>query len=568
MTDDRGMHGHKAAIVLPYAFWCVAGVLFLLGPVHVGFLSDDYDLIHGAAGTSWCGALRVTTGLPSSRQCSRLPVQALSGDGHGSPSSTQHICANIAMVWQILIRRLAVSRLEAGTVTFLFTLCSAGFEALAWSCALGYVLTLTIVLLGFLLLLPLDRDITASSRVRFAALQIIALLIWDWGILFFPLMALCFAFSVTHSRDISSVLRKGASLLWPSFGCWLLFLVIKASLGQSQGYSVSLSPVRSAYFLLTAPLRCTYPNGPTPLYKSPLGLSVSLCMFLALVVTSRMSPNDPCRDCDFLCLSDSVRVVRSRRNRGIFTLRAPFSIHRSFFPRRTSPAQNIRLAVVFALVVMNAVWAVDRAALWKGAYREAQRVKTAIEAQMRHRSGPIVVVNLPDRYGPENLIWRPYVWRNGLTAFNGEIIRVNTPCVPFTWDASGIPVMARSDIRKEYPDHKLIEVTYAEPHELETFRGSWHHGNARWRALIVARLTPVEEWLGNLGAGGGKSVGDCPIFPPKRTIWPSSVADCSAPSRPGPIRSIWRVHGSMRSWHTPPASAICRKTPWRHTAAI
>ena len=44
-------------------------------------------------------------------------------------------CANIAMVWQILIRRFAVSKLEAGTVTFLFTLCSAGFEALAWSCA-------------------------------------------------------------------------------------------------------------------------------------------------------------------------------------------------------------------------------------------------------------------------------------------------------------------------------------------------------------------------------------------------------------------------------------------------
>ncbi len=88
---------------------------------------------------------------------------------------------------------------------------------------------------------------------------------------------------------------------------------------------------------------------------------------------------------------------------------------------------------------------------------------------MQHLSGPIVVVNLPDLYGPENLIWRPYVWRNGLTAFNGEIIRVNTPCVPFTWDVSGVPVMARSDIRKQYPDHKLIEVTYAEPQDWRHF---------------------------------------------------------------------------------------------------
>ena len=127
------------------------------------------------------------------------------------------------------------------------------------------------------------------------------------------------------------------------------------------------------------------------------------------------------------------------------------------------------MAVVFGLVVMNAVWAVDRAALWKGAYREAQRVKAAIEAEMQNLPGPTVVVNLPDRYGPADMMWRPYVWRNGLIAFNGEITRVNTPGVPFTWDVSDTPVMERSDIRKRYPGYKLIEVTYAEPHDWRHF---------------------------------------------------------------------------------------------------
>jgi len=152
-----------------------------------------------------------------------------------------------------------------------------------------------------------------------------------------------------------------------------------------------------------------------------------------------------------------------------FYLACPFLYLSLVLSASHLPGRKIRLAVVLALVAMNAVWAVDRAALWKGAYREAQRVKTAIEARMQHRSGLIVVVNLPDRYGPDNLMWKPYVWRNGLIAFHGEIIRVNTPGVPFTWDAADILVMARSDIRKAYPGHKLIEVTYAEPYDWRHF---------------------------------------------------------------------------------------------------
>jgi hypothetical protein len=396
-------------------------------------------------------------------------------------------CANIAMVWRILIRHLTVSRLEACTVTFLFTMCSAGFEALVWSGELGYVLTMTVILFGFLLLLPLDQDVTPLSGVGFAALQIVALLIWDWGVLFSPMMALCFACSAANSRSTSSVLRKGLSLLWPSFGCWLLVLVLKASLGQSLGYSVSFSPVRSAYFFLTAPLRCMYPNGPTPFYKSPLGLSVSLCMFLILVVTSRMSRKICAATAMFFVCQIPYALFGAPESR-YFYLACPFLYTSLVLSTSYLPGRKIRLAVVFALVVMNAVWAVDRAALWKGAYREAQRVKTAIEAQMQHLPDPTVVVNLPDRYGPKDLMWRPYVWRNGLSAFNGEIIRVNTPGVPFVWDASGIPVMARLDIHKKYPGYKLIEVTYVEPHD--------------WRHFAIHDLTETLNGDPNHNHGG------------------------------------------------------------------
>lgn len=463
MSDGRHILGRKALVACLSAFWCVAGVFFLLGPINVGFLSDDYDLISRAALTPSLRALEAHHWAPFLTLIFRATHAGTVGRWTWISIAYAAHCANIAMVWCILILRLRASVLVACIATVLFTVCCAGFEALAWSCALGYVLTTTIILLGLLLLLSLDRDFSASSAVGLAALQIVALVIWDWGILFSPMMALCFAARDIRPGNISSVFRRGVILLWPSFGCWSLVLAAKvAFLGQPLGYSVSFSLARSAYFLVTAPLRCIYPNGSTLFYKSALGLSVSLCMLALLMVGSLRDRRIGAACAMFLLCQIPYAFLGAPESR-YFYVACPFLYTSIALSMSYVPGHRTRLAMALALVTMSTVWGVHRAALWRGAYREAQRIKTEIELRTQDQPAPTVVVNLPDRYGPENLMWRPYVWRNGLSAFKEEIIRVNTPGVPFVWDASGIPVMTRENVFRKYSGHRLIEVKYAEP---------------------------------------------------------------------------------------------------------
>ena len=105
-------------------------------------------------------------------------------------------------------------------------------------------------------------------------------------------------------------------------------------------------------------------------------------------------------------------------------------------------------------------WAMERSLLWRSAWLQAQMFRERILALPEAGSG-LVIVNLPDSYGPEGLIWRPYVWRNGMPGIGRSFERVNTPGAPFTWEAGPVPVLPRDSIPARYPGAAIYEAVHS-----------------------------------------------------------------------------------------------------------
>ena len=422
-----------------------SAAIFLAGPGQVGFLSDDYDLIQMASTSSW---LHVKAHDFSPVMVSLLKATSAGWLGHGSwlfLTFSAH-CCNIALVWFILLRRFKAPRLQAWTITLLFVLNAPGFEALAWATCVVYVLVTVWILLGVWLVLCPDLQRRKRTRWLLAALQALALLTWDWGILFAPIMLLCFTYSYTCSqappgiallagsacigceakprcqcaarrslgtreslRPAMGMCREGLALLWPTFFCWAILLLVKAVLGCSFGYSVALDPMRSAYYLLTAPVRSLFPNGVATFYRSPLGLGIAACVVLVLGGLSLVDRQVRLATCVFLLYQVPYVLLGMPESRYFYAGALFLFIVLVLGTERVRRSFGLGLAVI--LIGSHALWSVERAVLWKGAFREAQQIKSALEqAGGVPSDSPLVVVNLPDHYGPEGLIWRPYMW--------------------------------------------------------------------------------------------------------------------------------------------------------------
>lgn len=452
---------------IPLVGWCATAILFWLGPSRVGFISTDYDILRTAAGARWFQPLERHHWSPIVHSLFKATQAGLVGRPVWVALAFFGHCANILLVWRILLR-WGIGEVEAGLITVLFALCPAGFEALAWSSAVGYVLVTSVILFALRRLLRPRLMDSRKPGWELAALQLLAFAVWDWGILLTPLIAVSLILHLHAPYDKASTLKKALVFLAPAMVCWGLVLAAKAVLGHPLGYSVDVSPLRAAYLLVSAPLRAVYPNGPTPFYRSAIGVAAAVCL-IAVVTVRAVADRRIATAASGFVLSQVPYLLLGAPESRYFYVASPFLSAAVILAASLARRRSILAAAGVILVGTHAFWATERAVLWRGAYREAQRVRLAIEERMRSPQDTKVVVNLPDRYGPPDMMWRPFVWRDGLGAISGRIIRVNTPDAPFTWRESGIPVMDRPDILRAYPRHDVMEVVYSAPGQWRSF---------------------------------------------------------------------------------------------------
>jgi len=128
------------------------------------------------------------------------------------------------------------------------------------------------------------------------------------------------------------------------------------------------------------------------------------------------------------------------------------------------------MALLTAFIAINAFWAYDRSRLWKGAYEQAQEVKRQIETIPLGMNEKLLIVNLPDHYGPEDMIWPPFMWRHGISVFERTFELVNTIGCPYTYERSGIPFMDRSSIKRSFKGMTIYEVVYEKAGDWKRFK--------------------------------------------------------------------------------------------------
>lgn len=436
-------------------------ILFFIGPVHVGFLSDDFDLIDRASRTKWLYPLEVHHWSPILATLFKATSAGIIGRTTWCILAFLTHCINISLVWAILTRRLKVDKLQAWAITLLFTLCPAGFEAISWSCAVGYPLVTMFILISFYYVCRDEIDFGDKAMSGLLALlQIIALQVWDWGILLFPILMLCFASHILAAEDRKVAFFRGLRALWPAFICLMIYITTKSITGQSFGYTLHINIVNSIRTLITTPLWGLYPDGSAAFYKSTYKHLVTVCIISILFYASIKDSRIRLLTSIFILCQLPYIFLSYPESRyfyiGSFFLYSSIVLCMGFIK---TPRYRIGLTVL--LVLVSAIMSINRALLWKGAFRESDRIRMSIDnfADQTHCK-QLVVINLPDRYGPKGMMWRPYVWRNGLTAFNVQIARVNTNDAPFTWPEIWIPELNRKETFIKYPNLPVIEVAY------------------------------------------------------------------------------------------------------------
>ena len=115
------------------------------------------------------------------------------------------------------------------------------------------------------------------------------------------------------------------------------------------------------------------------------------------------------------------------------------------------------IIVYFLLLCIHAIGAWDKKVEWELANVQTNRLREEIAALAVKSSDPLLIVNLPDRYGSEG-IWLPYMWRNGMSYFSIPFSCVFTPDCPNLYQGANMQILERPEILDLCSHHEVYEV--------------------------------------------------------------------------------------------------------------
>lgn len=466
-SNQRAVFSPDAIALL--LVWAAAAAVFLIGPIKVGFVSDDYDLARIAAASSVWRPLEPFHFSPLITIMFKAAAAGVLGPlGWHLFVLLAHLL-NIGLLRLVLVRVFRLQRPETWCAMMIFAMSYFGFEALAWTSAAGYVFLTAWILTGLVILNFRGARKPKSTGLILALLQVVSLLTWDFGILFAPVMALVFWLGRPRNSQDFRIWKPGAALLGPAVVCCLLLWLAKKAAGYQPGYGSVPGLALNIPWLIKGPIGCLIPGVLSVLNKSRIfvfSAGILLAGFLAAALKDRRIR---VMLAIFFLWQVPYLLFATAQSR-YFYFAAPF-LCGSFLilVSRVRPA-ILRHAAYVALAAAHLYASADQALLWRDSYRESQRLKGLIENAAEKSLRPIIVVNLPDQYGPEGRTWRPFMWRKGLSSFSRPIIRVNCGQTDFTWIDAPVPVLSRMEIRARYPDQDIYEASYSAPEEWRSFK--------------------------------------------------------------------------------------------------
>lgn len=389
----------KLSLMLyPLAIVILSILLYLPVVLGIGFLSDDYDLLSRVPQVYFWEAIETHHYSPVTNLLFKT----------GSPFFIHGVTVFFHTVNALLLLILAnryfkFSRHTSGILALLFLVNPAGYEAIAWCCAVGFVLT------GFWLLCALLLFYSGKGTAwRYAWIQVAALLTWDWGTVIAPSL---FFLTLLENRS------RWRDLIAPCC-VWIGYVVLKKSFGADLGYQVNTPFDWVKIFGLT-PLLVYFPEGSKAFYSSWLGIAMALAVWMGVLWVVWQRPLARAMLAISVVCLGPVMLMGHPQSRYYYLQAIPFLIIACDFAVSLFKNRAFRMSVGATILLLFITWNQERLLMWLEASLQAHNLGQEIVIASREQ--PIHVINMPEKLGTDNKIWLPWLWQCGTTVFGENV---------------------------------------------------------------------------------------------------------------------------------------------------
>ncbi len=375
----------------------------------VGFISDDWDILQRAQDTSIFSSVEQHHYSPFVSAIFKLTAY------YGLSAAWIHVLAfmlhglNIYLVLK-LCGHLGFNTWEKWITGILFALNPAGFEALAWCCAIGYILCTTWILIALRWIVAArDQDFPFVSY-RIAALQIAAFITWDWGILLTPLVAVA---KWIYRGE------KGFRGLVPAGVVWVTVIALKKLFGFSYGYNLN-APIEAIKHIGASFMLTIWPEFTRAFYTSIWGVALAASTLIAFLTLSLKDKVSRLGIFLFTISMLPVALIGYPQSRYVYLS----AIFLYWGLARLSEKNVILKAAAVAYICTVVFWTIERRDLWIEADLQANFYRKHVEEAVEHHK-IVALANVPDQVSGYDLVWLPTVWRCGLECLHPSVIVMN-----------------------------------------------------------------------------------------------------------------------------------------------
>ena len=439
-------------------FFALATIIFihLFTTLSIGYISDDYSLINNAKyGTNlwslhYSPMFRFLWECSASGSLSALDWHLLTFGFH---------IINTLIIFLIAQKCFHLSLRMALFSAVLTSLNPAGIEALAWSCSAGYVLTAALIYFSIYFLFSRHEVVSFNQNVltgfTLAIIQLAAFLTWDWGILIFPVLLVC---SLIIDKPYAFCWKDSVLRLGPICLCWVIGAYLRATSDYSYSWQHN-SWDTMLKFALGSPMLGLFPNFDKTFYSSAWGILSGSLLLVFLIWTALKSRIAlALLVCYFLSILPWV--LGGNPSGRYFYIPMSFIYLILAIGLQKIPYKTLSAFGIVFLISCELYLAYTRASLWKQAYVESQNLKFQVETiALEAAVNPIIIVNMPDSYGPNDLAMRPQMWFCGLNALYPNIKIVKTSDCNYIWKPTAA-YHDRNSIVSKYNQNELYEVVY------------------------------------------------------------------------------------------------------------
>lgn len=451
---EQSLVGRLQAALPALMGMCLVGAMLIhvLLTVRVGFMSDDYALMHSAQHGLRFWHLHAS---PPLEFLWRLTAQGLISAyaWHGAILGIHMI--NVALLYMLARRWCSLDVPRALLVATFYMLSPAGIEALAWTCAAGYVVTMTWILATLLCFLSWRKNarLTWLKAIVLSLMQLGAFLMWEWAVLLLPVLWV-FSFIGEH---------RGWTLLVPVCICWAAAVALR-SISDHGVFWQQNDLAKAGQFFFGSPLLGLFPNLNKEAYFSfyMLGLFILLATLLAWAAWRQRLILIL-----LVCFFGAVLpwVKGGNPSSRYFYLAMPFLYLAIVLALTQMKYKSVSWAAAVILLSTQFWMTYERAQLWVEADHAAHALMEQTEALLSasNMANSLVIVNVPEAYGPPQMPMRPQLWYCGfkeyLSVKGWNVAFAKTDDSSFVWSKSS-GRLPRHTVAAMYPGVVLYEVVY------------------------------------------------------------------------------------------------------------